>query len=93
MEPKPIVKRYLFSTEEHDKLQNIHIGIAASNAQLDGMQIFKNVILGGVYKRLGIDTEPNKEWSKSISYNLSDNTITYTQTPKKEEPKEEVAKA
>ena len=89
---KDIVKIYTFSKEEHDTLQNIHIGITASNAQLDGMQIYKNVILSNVYKRLGIDTEPVKEWSKSISYNLSENTITYTRTPKKEESKEEVAK-
>ena len=84
---KPIISTYSFSKEEHDKLQNIHIGITASNAQLDGMQIFKNVILGEVYKRLGIDTEPNEAWSKSISYNLSENTITYTRTPKEEEKK------
>lgn len=89
---KDLVKTYTFSKEEHDKLQNIHIGITAANAQLDGMQIFKNVILGNIYKRLKIDTEPSKEWSKSISYNLSENTITYTRTPKKEEPKVEVAK-
>ena len=89
---KDIIKTYTFSKEEHDKLQNIHIGITASNAQLDGMQIFKNVILSQVYKRVGIDTEPSTEWSKSIKYNLSDNTIIYTRTPKKEELKEEVAK-
>ena len=89
MNNKDLVKTYTFSKEEHDKLQNIHIGITASNAQLDGMQIYKNVILGEVYKRVGIDTEPSKEWNKSISYNLSDNTITYTRTPK-EEPKVEV---
>ncbi len=92
MEPQPIVKKYSFSKEEHDKLQSLHIGITASNAALDGMQIYKNVILGGAYKRLGIDTEPSKEWTKSISYNLANDEITYTRTPKREEPKEKVAK-
>ena len=89
---KDIVKRYSFSDEERNKLQDLEIGIVSARAALDGMQIYKNAILSSVYKRLGIDGEENKEWTKRIQYNLSENVITYTRTPKKEEPKVEVKK-
>ena len=97
MKQEPIVKKYQFSKEEHDKLQNIHIGMVAASAQLDGMQIFKNVILNEVYKRVGIDTKPSEEWDKSINYSLAENTITFTKILKKkveskEEPKVEEKK-
>lgn len=89
---KDIVKRYSFSDEERTKLQDLEIGIVSARASLDGMQIYKNAILSSVYKRLGIDGEENKEWTKHIQYNLAENVITYTRSPKREEPKEEVAK-
>lgn len=92
MESQDIVREYTFSTEELEKLKDIHVGIVASKAALDGMEIYKNAILMRVYERLGIDPGPNKEYSKRITYNLTENVITYTRTPIKEEPKAEVAK-
>jgi hypothetical protein len=84
--PKDIVKRYSFSNEERDQLQNIQIGIINAQATNDGLHFFKNALLGSVYKRLGIDKEPQKGYSKSIAYNLSENVITYTQSPIVEKP-------
>jgi len=78
---KPIIKKFTFSSEERDRLRNLEIGIIASNAQLDGIQIYKNALLGAIYKRLGIDGEAKKGYSKGISYNLSENMITYTESP------------
>ena len=83
---KPIIKKFTFSVEERNRLRDLEIGIIASNAQLDGMQIYKNAILGGVYKRLGIDGE-KKGYNKSISYNIGINEITYTESPLPEEKK------
>lgn len=82
---KDIVKRFSFSKEEREKLQNIQIGIINANATMDGLQIYKNVLLGSVYKRLNIDGDPQKGYSKSIQYNLAENLIVYTQSPIKEE--------
>jgi len=82
---KPIIKKFTFSVEERNRLRDLEIGIIASNAQLDGMQIYKNALLGGVYKRLGIDGEAKKGFSKSITYNIGVNEITLTETPVKEE--------
>jgi hypothetical protein len=78
---KDIVKKFSFSKEEREKLQNIQIGIITAEATLDGLHIYKNVFLGGVYKRLGIDKDPRKGYSKSIRYNLRLNKIEYIESP------------
>ena len=78
---KNIVKKYTFSKEELEMIRDLDAGIIISKAQIDGMAIYKNAILGSVYKRLGIDGEPRKDFTKSIQYNLSENEITYTETP------------
>lgn len=81
LKPKDIVKKFTFAKDERDKLQNIQIGIINANATMDGLNIYKNIILSSVYKRLGIEGEPRKGYSKSITYNLSENVITYTESP------------
>lgn len=68
---KNTTKKYTFSAQERDKLQNIQIGIINAEATLDGLNIYKNILLQGVYKRLNLDPEKNK-----ITYNLSQNEIT-----------------
>jgi hypothetical protein len=78
---EPIKKFYTFSQEELTKLQNIEIGTINAEATLDGLNIYRNAILGSVYKRLGIDGEPKEGFSKGIRYNLKANKIEYTQTP------------
>jgi len=78
---KDIIKKFTFSKEEQSKLQNIQIGMINSEATLDGLNIYKNVFLQGVYKRLGIEGEAKKGYSKSIQYNLSRGEIIYTQSP------------
>ena len=88
-ENKDIVKKFSFSKEEKTMLENLEIGITASKAQLDGMFVYKNAILSSVYKRLGIDGEAQKGYSKSIQYNLFNNEIVYTQSPIKEKKEEE----
>lgn len=80
-----LVKKFTFSKEEHNKLQNIQIGMINAEATLDGLNIYKNVLLQGVYKRCGIDGEPRIGYSKSIQYNLSQNEIVYTELPIKKE--------
>lgn len=82
---KAITHKYTFSKEELTKLQNIEIGIVNAHATADGLNIYKNAILGSVYKRLGIDREPKKGFSKSIQYHLGQNQIILTEEPKKEE--------
>ena len=81
---KNIVKRFSFTTEDRDKLQNIQIGMINAQATLEGLNIYKNVILQTTYKRLNIDGEPKKGYNKSIQYNLTENLITYTEEPIKE---------
>jgi hypothetical protein len=76
---KNIVKRFSFSDEERRKLENIQIGIINAEATSDGLHIYKNALLAGVYKRCGIDGEPKKGYSKSIRYNLRENLIEYTE--------------
>ena len=78
---KDIVKKYTFTKEEREKLQNIEIGMINAEATMTGLHMFKNVFLGGVYKRLGIEGEAKKGYSKSIQYNLSANQIVHTQSP------------
>ena len=82
---KVILKKYTFSTEERDKLRQLEAGITVSRAQVDGMQIYKDAVLSSVYKRLGIDGDPKKGFTKNIRYNLGSNEIEYTETEKKEE--------
>lgn len=78
---KPIVKKYTFAKDEVEKLKNIQVGIVAAEASRDGLHIYKNVLLESVYKRCGISGDAKKGFSKSITYNLSENVITYTETP------------
>jgi hypothetical protein len=78
---KDIVKKFNFSKEELNMLQDLEIGITASRAQLDGMQVYKNGALSVAYKRLGIDDEAKKGYTKSIRYNLHTNEIVYTESP------------
>lgn len=80
-----ITKKFTFANDERDRLRDIQIGLSASQAQMDGMHIWKNIILEGVYKRLGIDGEAKKGYSKSITYNLSANEIIYTQEEMKKD--------
>jgi hypothetical protein len=79
MKNKNIVKRFSFSDEEKRKLDKIHAGIEIAEATSDGLHIYKNALLAGVYKRCGIDGEPRKGYSKSIRYNLRENLIEYTE--------------
>lgn len=81
MKTKDIVHKYTFAKDERDKLRDIQAGITISEAQLDGLHIYRNVILTNVYKRLGIDGEPKTGYSKGIRYNLAENEIIHTETP------------
>lgn len=85
MKQKDIVRKYTFTKEERDALSDLQIGMIAAKAQLDGMNMYKNVALMGVYKRLGIDGEPRKGYQKFIDYNLGANEIIYTEHPIPEE--------
>lgn len=85
MKTKDITKKYTFSKDERDKLRDIQAGMVISNAQINGLQIYKNVILEAVYKKLGIDGEPRKGYSKSITYSLAENEIVYTESLIKED--------
>ena len=82
---KTITHKYTFSQEEIEKLRDVEAGMVISNAQLNGLMIYKNVILEGVYKRLGIMGEAKKGFKKSIQFNLRENQIIHTETPEKEE--------
>ncbi len=91
---KEIIKKFSFTTQELNKLHDLQAGIVISQAQLDGMQIYKNVVMDQVHQRLGIQGNPPQGFSKSISYNLAQNEIIYRETPiPKEEPKKEEAVA
>lgn len=83
MSSKPEIKtkKFTFSTEEHERLQNIEIGIVNAGATLDGLNVYKNMILGSVYKRLGIEGDAPKGFSKNIRYNLRTNQIEYSEVP------------
>ena len=89
---KDIVKTFYFTQEEREKLQNIQLGIINADATITGLQMFKNIFLGDIYKRLGIDGEPQKGYSKSIQYNLTEGKIVHTESPIKEEKKDEPKK-
>ena len=87
---KEIVKKFSFTTQELNKLHDLQAGIVISQAQLDGMQIYKNVLMDQIYQRLGIQGNPPEGYSKSIQYNLAQNEIVYKETPiPKDPPKEE----
>ncbi len=89
---KDIVKTFYFTKEEREKLQNIQLGIINADATITGLQMFKNIFLGDIYKRLGIDKDPQKGYSKSIQYNLTEGKIVHTESPIKEEKKDESKK-
>lgn len=78
---KDIVHKYSFTKEELSNLMDIQAGITIANAQMTGMQIYKDVILESVYRRLNLKGEPKKGFSKSISYSLRDNVIIHTESP------------
>ncbi len=82
---KNLIKKYTFTKQEQAQLRDIEAGIVISNAQLTGLHIFKDAILGSAYKRLGIDGEPRTGFSKSIQYNIGQNEIVYTEEPIKKE--------
>jgi len=82
---KDLVKTFYFTKQEKEKLQDIQLGIVNADATMTGLHMFKNMFLGDIYKRLGIDGEPRTGYSKSISYNLSKGEVTYTESPIKEE--------
>ena len=77
----PKTKKFTFSTEELTKLKDLEAGIIISRAQIDGMQIYKNAILSATHKRVGIDGEAPKGFTKNIQYNLGKNEIIYTEIP------------
>ena len=82
---KDLVKTFYFTQQEKDKLQDIQIGLINADATLTGLHMFKNMFLGNIYKRLGIAGEPKTGFSKSISYNLTEGKIIYTESPIKKE--------
>lgn len=88
MKQKDIVKTFTFSQQERERLQNIEIGLINAEATLTGLSIYKNGFLQNVYKRVGIDKDPQKGYTKDIRYSLTPNMITYTETPVKKNVKE-----
>lgn len=92
MKKKDIVRKFTFTKEELERLQNAKAGIIVTSQQLDGLHIFQNAFLSQVYQRLGIDGDPQKGYSKTIQFNLQKNEIVYTESPlppEKKEKKEE----
>lgn len=85
MQSKKITKKFTFTTEERNKLEDIQVGIVAAQASVDGLHIYKNVLLDAAFKRLGIDGDPKKGNSKSINYNLAKNEILYEEEPIKKD--------
>ena len=71
MKTKAITKKYNFTSEESNKLQNVEIGLASAMATVDGLMM---------YKRCGLDKE-KQGITKKITYNLSKNEIIYTEEP------------
>lgn len=82
---KDIIKKFNFNKQEREQLQDIQIGITSHNAAITGMQIYKGAILEECYKRLGIDGDATKGYSKTIQYNLHEGVVTLTESPIKEE--------
>lgn len=85
MQSKKITKKFTFSTEELNKLKDVQVGIVAAQASLDGLHIYKNVMLDSTFKRLGIAGDPKKGNTKSINYNLAKNEIIYEEEPIKKD--------
>lgn len=75
------VKKFTFSQEERERLQNINLGLINAEATIDGLNVYKNMLLSSVYKRLGIDGDAPKGFSKNIRYNLKLGEIEYSETP------------
>ena len=80
MKTKAITKKYNFTSEESNKLQNVEIGLASAMATVDGLMMYKQAYLQQVYKRCGLDKE-KQGITKKITYNLSKNEIIYTEEP------------
>lgn len=76
-----ITKKYTFSSDEVNQLKDIQVGLVSANATVNGLNIYKNVLLDKVFKRCEIDGDPKKGNTKSITYNLSKNEILYTEEP------------
>lgn len=82
---KDIIKKYTFSAEDRDQLQNIQIGIINAQATHDGLQFYKKALLNSIYQKCGIETKAKKGYEKDITYSLADNVITVVERPKKKE--------
>lgn len=78
----PIVKKFTFSKEQREKLQNIEIGLASAEATLSGLSMYKSVYLSEVYRKLGIEEKPKKGFKRNIEYDLHTGQIILTQIPK-----------
>lgn len=76
------MKKYTFSKEELERLQDIEVGTISFTQAVQGMILNKQITLRAVYERLGIELNP-KDVDRKIEYNLKDNWLTVTDTPKK----------
>lgn len=81
MKQESKVKKFTFSQEEREMLQNTDLGIINAEATINGLQVYKNMVLNSVYKRLGIDKDAPEGFSKSIKYNLRLGEIEYSEVP------------
>lgn len=77
----PIVKKFTFSKDQREKLQNIEIGLANAEATMSGLSMYKSVFLNDVYRKLGIEEKPKEGFKREIEYNLATGEIVLTQTP------------
>jgi hypothetical protein len=84
----PIVKKYSFEKIELEDLTEINLGIVTFNRAIAGMRVNEEYVLSMAYKRCGIE-ETREGYDRSIIYNLKENRITVTWTPKPPEKKEE----
>lgn len=75
------VKKFTFSKEQREKLQNIEIGLVNAEANMSGLSMYKSVFLNDVYRKLGIEEKPPKGFKRNIEYNLQTGEIVLTQTP------------
>ncbi len=83
MKKEDIIKKFTFSTEEKNILEEIDIGIMSFRQAVNGMMTNKEIVLRSIYKRVGIE----KDWegyTKNISYNLGrgELVVTYIPIPK-----------
>jgi len=80
--PEPITKKYTFSTDERDTLQNVELGLISFEQAVMGMQMNKRMILERAYRRCAIGEKDG--FTRSITYNLGTSEIIVTYTPKNE---------